>query len=238
MTRIVAEMQRPSRLASRLSVETRFLGILKSLPNDQWQALTIEEIGGILMIAGTRSSLLAYLLVCAFVAGWSEANGQPPTEQFSYPSTGFPPWTPSSGIRPFPANRNPTTDRLLLDASDSLQREGRDSDAIAVLNIVLADKRKPPNPLYASNSQHDACVRLSDIYERQGKVSKALEFAVLARDKHPYSEMCGLMVMSVRGEVDERIASLTEQLHRGATEALAGRTESRTPSENRTSVRR
>lgn len=186
------------------------------------------------MIMGLRGSLLIVALV--FV-GCGEANGQSATDQPVYPSTGFPPWTPSTGIPSIPAIRNPTTDRLLLEASDSLQREGRDRDAIAVLNMVLADKRKPPNPSYGSNSQHYACVRLSDICERQGQVSKALEFAILARDKYPFSEMCGLMVASVHREIDERIAYLGEQLHGDGP--LADRTEPRTPTANRgPSVRR
>jgi len=182
----------------------------------------------------------AFALVCALLAVCGEANGQSATEQPVYPSTGFPPWTPSSGIPPLPEKRRPDTDRLLLDASTALQAYGRDGEAITVLKMVFEGKNEPTNRLsYDANSRHEACKQLSDIYERQGELSKALECAIMARDKYRYTDYwCQVWAGAVRGEIDDRIASLSERLHVDAARPLPGRTESRTTEANSSSLPR
>lgn len=175
------------------------------------------------MIAGTRAAYSVFAYAFVVFAGCGVAAGQQLVGQFNYPSTGYPPWTPASGVPPISEIRNPNTDSLLLKASDALQREGRDRDAIAVLNMVLADKREPPSTSYGDNSRHDACVQLSSIYERRGQVPEALDFAILARDRYRFSEMCGLLVTSVRQEDDHRVRSLREQLNKDSARPSPGR---------------
>lgn len=189
------------------------------------------------MIVGTRGLLLAVALGCAVFAGLGQANAQPPTEQFNYPSTGFPPWTPSSGIPRIREKPRPDTERLLLDASEALQLDGREEEAITLLKMVLKVRHERTSSWsYVFNSQHEACMQLSEIYERHGERSKALQFAILARDNYPFSDWCGVVVSGRRRDLGERIASLSEQVHKDAT---AGRTEDRTPTANqRPSVRR
>jgi hypothetical protein len=67
-------------------------------------------------------------------------------------------------------------------------------------------------------------------------LTKALEFAVLARDKHPFSEMCGVMVGFVHTKVEERIASLSERMREDVTRPSPRRTDSRTTTANPSSL--
>lgn len=191
------------------------------------------------MTVGMRSSVCALVLVCVVLAARGEVNGESPADQPQYPSTGFPPWTPASGIPPIVEKRKPDTDRLLLEASNALQADGRDGEALTVLMMVLEGKNEPTDRLsYADNSKHAACKKLSDIHERRGELSKALEFAMMARDKYPYSDWCGVMAMSVQMEADRRVASLGEQFYGNAPQPMSGSSESRSPAANRPSMRR
>lgn len=181
----------------------------------------------------------AFALVCAVLAVCGEANGQSATDQLVYPSTGFPPWTPLSGIPPLPEKRRPDPDRLLLDASTALQACGRDGEAITVLKMVFEGKNEPTNRLSDdANSRHEACKQLSGIYERQGELSKALECAILARDKYRYIDWCGLVAVSMQKDIDERIAALSERVQYEATKQLPAGPESRRTAGNATSLQR
>lgn len=186
----------------------------ESLTDGQWQYLTIEKRRRILMAVGMRYSVRAAALACAVLAGYDQAHGQTPVNHQEYPSTGFPPWTPSVGIPPLPKKRKVDTDWMLLKASKALQEDGRDAEAITVLNMVFASKYEPQ---VLDSCQHAACIQLSETYERRGELARALEFAILARDKYKYHDWCGVMVMSIRASVDERIAALSERLDGAAT---------------------
>ena len=81
-------------------------------------------------------------------------------------------------------------------------------------------------------------MQLSGIYERHGELTNALEFAIMARDKHSYSEWCGVMVASVHREVGERIDSLRERLDDDGTKPLPADTQSRRTAANPPLLRR
>lgn len=185
------------------------------------------------MIVGKYDRLGVFALACAVLVICGQALGQPPTQEFNYPSTGVPPWTPSAGIPVFREKPRPDTERLLLVASDALLIDGRDDDAITVLKMLLDVKHEPrTGESYGFNTQHAACTRLSEIYERHGDVPRALRFAIFARERYPFSDWCGVAVMGVHRGLDDRIKSLNERLNKDAARRLPDRTKSPPASAN------
>ncbi|MBC8868997.1 MAG: hypothetical protein H8E44_06240 [Planctomycetes bacterium] len=134
-----------------------------------------------------------------------------------YPSTGVREWDPYNLTDTDIFATKTNTDWALLDAALALRADGRHGEAITVLEMVLAG----PSPADAiwDSSRHSACLALSEIYhEQRGDLRSALRFATLSRDKYPYRSSCGLDAMAQQQIVEERIASLTQQLSRGSVQ--------------------
>lgn len=141
----------------------------------------------------------------------SSANSIP-----QYPSTGVGQWDPyvKSGGTTFEAHLISNSEAELLRAARALRDEGRNDEAITVLNILLAG----PNPVdrARSNCRHYACLELAELHQRRGDMQSALNCAILARDQYPFSEFCGLYVAHEHQALEERITLLQQELELGS----------------------
>jgi tetratricopeptide (TPR) repeat protein len=89
------------------------------------------------------------------------------------------------------------------------------TEAITVFRELLASKvddKEPGGELMITNRNYRylACLNIAGCYEETGNARKALEFALLAKDKYHFVTWCGTCAAEEGGRLDAYITKLTK----------------------------
>lgn len=101
---------------------------------------------------------------------------------------------------------------MLLLEQDSVLRQSLDKGPIGGFGGRNADSDLDKYLGLNANDWHEACCTLSECYESLGDLEAAHKFALLARDKYPYSDFCGTYSYAKNLAMHERAEELGAKL--------------------------
>jgi tetratricopeptide (TPR) repeat protein len=106
----------------------------------------------------------------------------------------------------------PTKGKARFDLGVAYDALGRYADAIAEFEKILTsdvDDKEPGGELMETNRnyRHRSCLRIAGCYAALGDNQKSLEYALLAKHKHPYTTWCGTCAQEAHAELNNYIVN-------------------------------
>ena len=107
----------------------------------------------------------------------------------------------------------PTKGKAQFNLGLTYRALGNHAEAINAFKNVLVsdvDDEEPGGNLMETNRnyRHRSCLEIARCYEQLGNDEQALEYALLARDKHRFVTWCGTCAMSAKADLNDYIKQL------------------------------